>query len=224
MGVELPQPVVTPRCLELNFTNEGGVGRTTRLLKNIGGLWLVQECRRIWKAAGRDHSWAELADLAAAAKPLQFIINPDAADFLAPDDMPRAIQEYCRRTGQAVPETPGEIIRTALEGLALKYRQVLGWLEELAGSHLATIHIVGGGTNNKLLSQLTADATQRRVVAGPVEATAIGNLLMQYIALGEIASIRDAREIVRASFPVEEFTPRSGGAWDEAFARFLGLP
>lgn len=224
MGVELPQPVVTPRCLELNFTNEGGVGRTTRLLKNIGGLWLVQECRRIWKAAGRDHSWSELADLAAAANPLKFIINPDAADFLAPDDMPRAIQEYCKKTGQAVPQTPGEIIRTALEGLALKYRQVLGWLEELAASQLATIHIVGGGTNNKLLSQLTADATQRRVVAGPVEATAIGNLLMQYIALGEIASIRDAREIVRASFPVEEFTPRGGGSWDAAFAKFVGLP
>ena len=224
MGVELPQPVVTPRCLELNFTNEGGVGRTTRLLKNIGGLWLVQECRRIWKAAGKDHSWSELAELAATAKPLQFIINPDAADFLAPDDMPRAIQGYCKKTGQAVPETPGEIIRTALEGLALKYRQVLGWLEELAGSQLTTIHIVGGGTNNKLLSQLTADATQRRVVAGPVEATAIGNLLMQYIALGEIAGIRDAREIVRASFPVEEFTPRELGAWDEAFAKFVKLP
>jgi rhamnulokinase len=224
MGVELPQPVVTPRCLELNFTNEGGVGRTTRLLKNIGGLWLVQECRRIWKAAGQDHSWSELADLAAAAKPLQHIINPDAADFLAPDNMPRAIQDYCKKTGQAVPETPGEIIRTALEGLALKYRQVLGWLKELAGSQLTTIHIVGGGTNNKLLSQLTADATQRRVVAGPVEATAIGNLLMQYLALGEIASIRDAREIVRASFPVEEFMPRGGGAWDEAFAKFVGLP
>jgi rhamnulokinase len=225
MGVELPQPVVTPRCLELNFTNEGGVGRTTRLLKNIGGLWLVQECRRIWKAAGQDHSWSELAELAAAAKPLQFTINPDAADFLAPDDMPCAIQEYCRKTGQGVPETPGEIIRTALEGLALKYRQVLRWLEELTGSHLTTIHIVGGGTNNKLLSQLTADATKRRVVAGPVEATAIGNLLMQYLALGEIASVRDAREIVRASFPAEEYTPRSGGeAWDTAFAKFVTLP
>ncbi len=225
MGVEIPEPVVNDLCAELNFTNEGGVGLTTRLLKNIAGLWLVQECRRIWKQQGTDYSWSELMELATAATPLRSIINPDAAVFLAPANMPRAIQDYCQQTGQPVPETPGQIIRTALESLALKYRQVLGWLQQLTGGQIETIHIVGGGSMNTLLNQLAADATQRTVIAGPVEATAIGNLAMQYIAQGLWSNISEARQVIRMSFPVVEFQPqRNSGDWDAAAAKFSELP
>jgi rhamnulokinase len=225
MGVEIPEPVVNDRCAELNFTNEGGVGLTTRLLKNIAGLWLVQECRRIWKQQGTDYSWSELMELAGAATPLRSVINPDAAVFLAPANMPRAIQDYCQQTGQQVPETPGQIIRTALESLALKYRQVLGFLEQLTGGQIETIHIVGGGSMNTLLNQLAADATQRTVIAGPVEATAIGNLAMQYIAQGVWSNISEARQVIRVSFPVVEIKPqRNTGDWDAAAAKFNELP
>jgi len=223
MGVEIPEPVVNDRCLALNFTNEGGVGNTTRLLKNIGGLWLVQECRRIWRAAGKDHTWEQLTQLAAAAEPLRSLVNPDDGMFLAPANMPQAIAEFCRKSGQPIPESPGQVIRCALESLTLKYRQVLGWLEELTGGRIATIQIVGGGTNNTQLSQMTADATQRRVVAGPIEATAIGNILMQLISQGAVGSINEAREIVRRNFPVMEYAPVKSTAWDEAFARFEKL-
>ncbi|MGC4002558.1 MAG: rhamnulokinase family protein [Pirellulales bacterium] len=224
MGVEVPRPVVTPRCLELNFTNEGGVGGTTRLLKNIGGLWLVQECRRIWKATGQTLEWADLMRMAEAAEPLRSIIEPDDRVFLAPESMPAAIRNFCRASNQPVPESPGQIIRTALEGLALKYRKVLGNLEELTGGRIGTIHIVGGGTHNTLLCQLAADATGRRVVAGPVEATAIGNLLMQYVSLGELRDIAQAREVVRRSFPTVEYLPqKTSGDWDAAYERFAKL-
>ncbi|MDX1961891.1 MAG: rhamnulokinase family protein [Pirellulales bacterium] len=224
MGVEVPQPIITERSLQCNFTNEGGVGQTTRLLKNIAGLWLVQECRRIWRAAGEDHDWSELAALAAQAEPLRSLINPDDPVFLAPANMPAAIQDFCRRTNQPVPATPGQIIRTALESLALRYRQVLGWLRELTGGPIRTIHIVGGGSNNALLNQMTAAATGARVIAGPVEGTAIGNVLMQLIALGEVGSITEARQIVRRSFLVEEITAGPGlgtpAEWNGAAERF----
>lgn len=223
MGVETPRPVVTEKCRELNFTNEAGVGGTTRLLKNIAGLWLVQECRRVWNQAGADFDWDDLVTQAANSPPLESIIDPDNAAFNAPRDMPLAIRDFCSKTGQTVPGDEGAVVRCALESLALRYRAVLNWSEELTGARIETIHIVGGGTQNRLLSQMAADACNRRVVAGPVEATAVGNVMMQAVAGGQVGSIREARDVVRNSFDVEEFTPREPGPWDEAFSRFEHL-
>jgi rhamnulokinase len=223
LGAEVPQPVINDTCLRLNFTNEGGIGGTTRLLKNIAGLWLLQECRRTWTAAARPYSWDELNRLADAARPRLSLVDPDDPRFAAPTDMPRAIAEYCRETGQTVPDSEGATVRCALESLALKYRQVLGWLEQLLGSRVETIHIVGGGVHNKRLNQATADACGRRVLAGPVEATAVGNLMVQAMAAGWVASVDEAREVIRLSFPVEEYLPRDTAAWDEAFERFVRL-
>jgi rhamnulokinase len=223
MGVETPRPVINEKCRELNFTNEGGVGGTTRLLKNIGGLWLVQECRRIWNSSGKSFSWDDLTRLAGEATPLRSVVNPDNSSLWAPAHMPDAIRACCRRTGEPVPETEGQVIRCALESLALKYRQVLGWLEELIEGRIHTIHIVGGGVQNRQLCQMTADACARPVVAGPIEATAIGNVMVQAIAVGEAASIADAREIVLQSFPVDHYEPARTENWDAAFERFKRL-
>ena len=166
MGIESPQPVVNDAVLKLNFTNEGGIGGTTRLLKNITGLWIIQECRRVWNQQGANLDWEALNQLSAAAAPLQSFINPDAADFAAPGDMPEAIRAFCRKTGQAVPEDKGAVLRCALESIAMKFRHVLGMCEELNGGRIETIHIVGGGTKNRQLCQAGADACGRRVVAG----------------------------------------------------------
>lgn len=223
MGVETPAPVVDDVCRSLNFTNEGGVGGTTRLLKNIAGLWLVQECRRAWKLAGQDLDWPLLVALAEQAPPLRSLVNPDHASLVAPADMPAAIRELCRSSGEPAPESPGAVIRTTLESLALRYRMVLGWLEQLVGGRLDTVHIVGGGAQNGLLCQMAADACNRRVVAGPIEATAIGNVMMQAVASGDVTSIADAREVIRDSFAVEEYLPRHPAPWDEAYARFQKL-
>ena len=223
MGIESPRPVINDKVLELNFTNEGGVGDTIRLLKNITGMWLVQECRRTWNQAGEDWDWGDLNRLSAAARPLLSFINPDAPEFLAPDDMPQAIRQFCRNTSQAVPEDEGAVLRCALDSIAMKFRHVLGMCEELAGRRLQTIHIVGGGTQNRQLCQAAADACGRRVVAGPIEATATGNLMMQAVATGEVASIAEAREVIRRSFQVEEYEPQNTAAWDEAYERVLGV-
>jgi rhamnulokinase len=223
MGAEVPQAVINDKCLALNFTNEGGVGGTTRLLKNIAGLWFVQECRRVWNQDGRRYTWDDLNRLAAQAPPLQSIIDPDDPSFLAPANMPEAIGDYCRRTGQRVPGDEGATVRCALESLALRYRLVFGWLEELTGSPIATIHVVGGGSQNRLLCQFTADACARIVLAGPAEATAIGNVLVQAIAAGDLGSIAQARDVVRASFPPDRYEPQNTAAWDEAFQKFLAL-
>jgi rhamnulokinase len=223
MGVEVPRPVINEKCLALNFTNEGGVGGTVRLLKNISGLWIVQECRRAWNRAGGHFGWEDLNLLSAAAPPLRSLVNPDDPAFLAPPDMPAAIVDYCRRTGQPVPASEGAVIRAALESLALKYRQVLRWLEELTGGRIETIHIVGGGTQNRQLCQMAADACDRPVVAGPIEATAIGNLMLQAVSAGDVSTIAEAREVIRHSFAVEQYDPRPDAAWDEAYARFERL-
>ncbi|MEN6459451.1 MAG: rhamnulokinase family protein [Thermoguttaceae bacterium] len=223
MGIELPRPLVNDAVMKLNFTNEGGVGGTTRLLKNIGGLWLVQECRRVWNQAGANLDWEALNKLSAAAPALKSLVDPDAPEFLAPGDMPEAIRAFCRRTGQPAPEDRGAVIRCALESIALKFRHVFKMCEELNGGRLETIHVVGGGTKNRQLCQAAADACGRRVVAGPVEATAIGNLMMQAVAAGDVASIAEAREVIRRSFPVEEYEPKNTPAWDEAYSRFLKI-
>ncbi|MEC7445947.1 MAG: FGGY-family carbohydrate kinase, partial [Planctomycetota bacterium] len=223
MGIETAKPQVTDRVYDLNFTNEGGVGGTTRVLKNIAGLWLIQECRRVWAEAGQTYDWGELVKMADASSPLQSFIAPDAPRFLAPESMPRAICNYCQETGQAVPQSEGAVIRCALESLALRYREVLEWLEEIAGRRIETIHIVGGGTQNELLCQMAADACRRPVITGPVEATALGNMMLQAVSLGDCGSVAEAREVIRASFEVKTFTPVNADPWDEAFAKFKTL-
>jgi rhamnulokinase len=223
MGIESPQPVVTDKVMELNFTNEGGVGDTYRLLKNITGLWMVQECRRVWNQAGKDWGWEDLNKLTEAAEPLVSFVNPDHRDFLAPKDMAETIRGFTKATGQTVPADEGAVLRCAQDSIAMKFRQVLGMCEELAGGRIETIHIVGGGTKNRLLCQAAADACARRVVAGPVEATATGNLMVQAVAAGDVADIAQAREVIRNSFEVEEYAPRNTAAWDEAYEKFVGL-
>jgi rhamnulokinase len=223
MGVEVTEPVITDAALKYNFTNEGGVAGTYRFLKNIGGLWLVQESRRTWERAGREISYEELAALAHQAKPLVSIIEPDHPSFLHPGDMPTRLRQFCARQGQAEPGDIGALVRCILESLALKYRWVLERLEEMLGRRISRVHIVGGGTRNELLSQLAADAMQRPVIAGPVEATAIGNIMIQAIAIGEIGSLAEAREIVAASFPTTTYEPGPVDDWDEAYARYVKL-
>jgi rhamnulokinase len=223
MGVESPRPVVNEKCGELNFTNEGGVGNTIRLLKNIAGLWLLQECRRIWNQAGNDYGWGDLVQAAESASPLVSLIDPDDAALVAPKDMPATIRELCRASGQPIPETPGAMVRCILESLALRYRMVLGWLRDLTGSPISTIHIVGGGAQNLLLCQMAADACNCRVLAGPVEATAIGNVMVQATTAGDVAGIAEARELIRGSFEVVEYVPQSPGPWDDAYGRFEQL-
>lgn len=221
MGVELPAPLINDKVLEINFTNEGGVDGTTRFLKNIMGLWLVQECRRVWERADKVYSYDELTRLAEAAPPFASLVNPDDTSFMLPPDMPAALGEFCRRTGQPVLTEPGAVVRCALESLALRYRWVLERLEELHGRRFDAIHVVGGGCQNTLLCQLTADACNRTVLAGPVEATAIGNVLTQAIGLGVLGSLVEAREVVRRSFEVTTYTPRDPKNWDGPYARFL---
>jgi len=225
VGAEVDRPVITDRSLQYNFTNEGGVAGTYRLLKNVMGLWLVQECRRTWERRGVSYDYARLTEMAGQAPAFQSILDPDDPRLFHPGDMPARIQELCAETSQPVPEDPGSIIRTALDSLALKYRWVVDRLEELTGRSLPVIHVVGGGSQNRLLNQLTADACGRPVVAGPVEATAMGNILMQAIGMGEIGSVADGRSIVRASVDLVTYEPRpdSAGAVDEAYARFLTL-
>jgi rhamnulokinase len=220
LGVEVPRPIITAETLRYNFTNEGGVAGTTRLLKNIMGLWLVQECRRTWARAGRDLSYDELIPRAEAARPFTSLVEPDDSSFLAPGDMPARIAAFCAKTGQPAPSDEGAFIRCAIESLALKYRWTIERLERITGTAIRTIHVVGGGTKNALLCQFTADACGRPVVAGPIEATAAGNVLLQAMGRGRIGSLADLREIVARSFPVTVYEPRVSTAWDDAAARF----
>lgn len=225
MGVEINEPLINDESLACSVTNEGGVNGTIRLSKNIIGLWPVQESRRTWRREGQVYSYDDLTSLAAQAEPLRSVVDPDHDDFLKPGDMPARLRAYCERTGQPVPESSGQVVRCFLEGVALKYRWFLERLERLLGRRLEAIHIVGGGTQNRLLSQLAADACQRPVITGPVEATTTGNLLVQALALGKISSLEDAREIVRRSFEVETFEPDSSTcqAWDDAYAKIMNL-
>ncbi|MEZ5402819.1 MAG: rhamnulokinase family protein [Bryobacteraceae bacterium] len=217
MGVELREPVLTPECLALDFTNEIGVERRVRLLKNIMGMWPLQECRRAWALEGHDYSYDTLTEMAAAAPAFSAILNPDA--FLEPGHMPERIAAFCRDTGQTPPDGPGATARAILESLALRYRQVLENLETLTGRSIGRIHIVGGGSRNTLLNQFVADCTGRTVIAGPTEATAAGNVLVQAMGAGLVAGLGEIREIVARSFPVTRFDP-AGGDWDAAYGRF----
>ena len=224
MGIELKEPLISAESQRANFTNEGGACGTIRFLKNIMGLWLVQECRRTWLRQGREFDYSQLTQMAEAAPAFGSLIDPDAPAFLSPTDMPQAIRTFCISTGQTPPATEGETVRCCLESLTLKYRWALERLEEFQGKPISTLHILGGGTQNRLLCQLTADATQRVVIAGPVEATAIGNVLIQALGTGYIASLEQAREVVRRSFTLDTYLPASNHArWDEVYGRFLSL-
>jgi rhamnulokinase len=220
MGVEVRKANISPRVLELNMTNEGGFGGTYRLLKNIMGLWLAQQCKRAFDGCGRQNGYDELEQAATAAKPLRSLLNVNRPQFYNPPDMPRAIRDFCRETGQIIPKTKGDLIRSAYESLALQYRQTLGWLEELTGEHIDVIHVVGGGSQNRLLNQFTADACNRPVVAGPAEATIMGNLLVQAGAAGEIDSLPEMREVVRRSTSMTTYEPMDSDLWTEAANRF----
>jgi rhamnulokinase len=223
MGVELPGPLINADTLAANFTNEGGVAGTTRLLKNIMGLWLVQECRRAWEKAGTAYTYEQLVRIAEAAPPFVSLVDPDDPRFLLPPNMPAAIADFCRETNQPPPTELGPVIRCCLESLAFKYRWVLDKLEQLLGKKLEVIHVVGGGCQNGLLCQWTADACGRLVLAGPVEATALGNVLMQAIGLGLIGNLVEAREVVRRSFDVVTYEPRETERWDQQWGRFANL-
>ena len=223
VGVEIDAPIITPQSLAYNFTNEGGVSGTVRFLKNVMGLWLVQECRREWAQAGEEFTYADLMTMAENAAPFRSFVDPDDEEFLRPGDMPRRLRTFCVKTGQAVPEDRGAHVRCIFESLALKYRMVIEQIEAMLGRRLEVIHVVGGGSQNRLLCQFTADATGRPVIAGPIEATAIGNALVQAMALGHLGSLTDVREVVRNSFELVAYEPRSMGEWDEAYTRFVRL-
>jgi rhamnulokinase len=223
MGVELDQPITSGEVLSRGFTNEGGVGGTIRLLRNIAGLWLLQECVRQWAREGRERDWDSLVRLARAAPPLVSIVDPDADAFLAPDDMPKAIRTFCRDTGQPEPVDEGALARCCLESLALKCRWVLESLRSVTGRGLGTIRIVGGGSRNQLLCQLTADACQSHVVAGPVEASALGNVIVQAMATGHLDGLASARASVAASCEIATYEPAGDDRWDGAYERLRGL-
>jgi rhamnulokinase len=220
VGTELDSPIITPDALRLNFTNEGGVNGTTRLLKNVMGLWMLQGCRQCWSAQGRYYDYRELMELAARESSFRQLVDPDDESFLRPLDMLIAIDDFCHRTHQPVPEEPGAYVRTILESLAFKYRLVLRNLEQVSGKRIEQIRVIGGGSKNRLLNQLTADATGKRVLAGPAEATALGNVAIQILATGGVSSLKEVRAIVDRSFPTEIFEPVETGKWDQHAERF----
>lgn len=219
LGAELPRPILSQACQRYNFTNEGGVNGSVRLLKNIAGLWILQQCREHWKRQGHEWGWEQLVSMAQQVPSMQSIIDTDAEPFVASSNMPAAIAEFCRHTGQIVPQSEGEIVRCALESLALRYRLTLGFLEEVVGHPFSTIHMVGGGVQNRLLCQMTADACARLVVAGPVEATAMGNVMMQAIGSGRLNSVIEARQLVRSARDIVRYEPQEAGRWDEGLER-----
>ncbi|MEY3898144.1 MAG: Rhamnulokinase, partial [Verrucomicrobiota bacterium] len=220
LGVELHEPDLSSRAFELNLTNEGGVDGTYRLLKNIMGLWLVQECRRSFAKGGSTSDYAALVLAAENAPAFRSLIDPDDESFLSPPDMPEAIAQFCRETDQPVPITEGELVRCALESLAIKYATVLNWLKEMTGSSIGAVNIVGGGSRNRLLDQFTANACRCPVLAGPIEATVLGNVLVQARACGELGSLADIRRVARESSEVEAFQPEDEAEWSEAQHRF----
>lgn len=225
MGTEVRSPVITPLSLKYNFTNEGGVGGTFRLLKNILGMWLVQACQHTWAREGKNYTPADLVALAAAAPAFGPLIDPypNSPDFRSADDMPAAIRAFCARTAQPVPADEGAIMRCIFESLALKYRQTLDQLREVVGHDLPVIHIVGGGAHNDLLCQMTADATRRPVIAGPTEAATMGNIIVQAMATGHLASLEEARAVIRQSTPLRHYQPSEPDRWDEAYTRFCAI-
>lgn len=220
IGTELDAPIVTPEALKLNFTNEGGVNGTTRFLKNVMGLWMLQGCRNSWSAGGQNAVYSELIELAARAPAFAHLVDPDDECFLRATNMPAAIDDFCRKTNQPAPSSLGAYVRCVLESLALKYRTVLCSLEHLCGKRIEQLRVIGGGSKNRLLNQFTADATGLKVLAGPAEATALGNVAVQILATGAAGSVKEVRAIVDRSFPTEVFNPMDPVRWDEQAKRF----
>lgn len=222
MGLELSQPIINQKALKYNFTNEGGVFGTIRFLKNIMGLWLIQECKRIWEEQNRTKiSYDEIEKLAQRAKPHTSFIFPDNEMFLNPKNMIKTIQNYCKGTDQDVPTEIGSISRTIFEGLAFRYRQILDQLQEFSDNKIEKIYIIGGGSQNELLCQFTSNATNLPVDAGPSEATTIGNILMQALATDQIESIKDLRQIVRNSFEIKSYCPKNFMEWNDSYKSYL---
>jgi rhamnulokinase len=220
MGIESQYPIISEQTRQLNFTNEGGVDGTTRFLKNIMGMWLIQEVQRIWEGEGIKYSWPEMVELARQSEPFKFLINPDDSMFLNPRDMTQAVRDFCYQTAQGTPQTHGETIRCIYDSLALKYRFTLEQIREVTDQPIEVIHIIGGGANNHFLNQLTADATGLQVIAGPTEATAIGNILIQAKALGYVNSVREIRQIIANSFGLVKFVPSAELDWEAAYEKY----
>ena len=223
MGIETKEPIINEESYRHNFTNEGGVDGTTRFLKNICGMWILEQCRKEWSRVGKEYSYPEIVAMTNEAEPFICFINPDDASFANPPSMLKAIEEFCVRTGQTVPQNDAQIIRTIFESLALRYREVLDILEGISPFAIDVLHIIGGGSKNRLLNQFTANAIGKRVVAGPSEATAIGNVMMQAIGAGAVGSLAEARQIIRASIETEEFLPQDRELWESAYKRFQTL-
>jgi len=221
LGVEINEPKLGDDAFQAEFTNEGGAFGTIRFLKNIIGLWLNQECKRHWENRGVGLSFSEMAELASKEAPFRCFIDPSDDSFMAPKDMPQAVKDYCAKTGQNVPETQGQIVRCIIESLALKYRYAIENLEKIIGRPINTVNMVGGGIKDTMLCQFTAEATGRKVVAGPTEGTAIGNLLIQAYALGEVKDLKEIRQVVRNSIPLTVYEPANKDAWDKAYEEFL---
>lgn len=220
LGTEITQPIVNQKALEWNFTNERGVGDTFRFLKNIMGLWLLQECKRIWEMEGVSLSFDKLHALARKSSPFRSFVDPDHEMFLNPSHMPSQVQAFCKETNQPVPETKGEIVRCILESLVMKYRFLLERMEELTNKRFSGLHIVGGGGKNELLCQFTANALARPVWSGPIEASTIGNILVQFMASGKIETVNEARRVVMNSFPIHTYEPEETEAWEESYHHF----
>lgn len=223
VGVEVPSPIINQQTFDFNLTNEGGVNKTYRLLRNVMGLWLLQRCKRSWEKSGYVYDYSELAAMGEQAPAFSAILDPDDTAFLNPADMPAAITEYCRRTGQKAPGDVATMVRCIIESLALKYRWVIEMLEKVTGEPINTIHIIGGGSRNQSLCQYAANATGRRVLAGPVEATAAGNILVQAMACGVFSSLEEGRRVIRKSFPLVEYLPRDSEEWKEPYRKMTSL-
>lgn len=223
MGIERASPILSDACREMNFTNEIGYENSIRLLKNISGLWLLQEARRLWAKAGMDYDYADLILLAEKAAPFRSFIDPSDARFVAPQNMIETIRQFCRQTHQPEPHSPHEVVRCILESLALLYRETLQQLEILSGERVEILHIVGGGARNRLLNQWTANATGRRVVSGPIEATAAGNIIIQALTLGHLSDWAQARELIKNSSALESFEPHDEAQWEMASQRFESI-
>jgi rhamnulokinase len=223
MGLEIPEPIINDASYETNITNEGGVYGTIRLLKNVAGMWLAQQCREEWLRQGRDYDYPTMAEMATTAEAFRSLVDPDDPMFIPPGDMPSYIREFCRRANQPIPETEAQFLRAIYESLALKYRFFFDKLLAISGRNVTRIHIIGGGSQNDLLNQMTADACNCEVVAGPVEATALGNAITQLITLGEIENIAQARELLSRATDTKTYQPRHVAAWEEAYQRYLSI-
>lgn len=223
MGIEVDEPIISKESYELNFTNEGGVDGTIRFLKNITGMWLLEQCRKEWEAAGKKYDYSQIVAMSQSAEGFKSLVDPDDLSFANPESMTKAIVAYCDRTRQVAPETEAEFIRCIFDSLALKYRYVLDCLKKLAPFPIEKLHVIGGGSQNKLLNQMTANAIGMPVVAGPGEATAIGNIMMQAKGLGLVESLQEIRDIIRNSVNPEVFYPKDTSEWDETYRYYLTL-